>query len=79
MCGCVRSPCPLPKSHPSFCRVEVGGQCPSSSEGLEGSWSLSLEKVCAEAQRHGKYAGVWEGWLGEPVIEMRPQGWAAEA
>lgn len=32
-------------------------------QGLEGSWTLFLEKVCAKAQRHENYLGV----LGELV------------
>lgn len=42
-------------------------------EGLEGSCTLSLEKVCAKAQRHENYLGVWESWLACVL-----HGWVAE-
>lgn len=48
------------------------------SEVLEGSWSLSLEKVCTKAQRHENYSGVWESWLRGVCQDMREHGWAAE-
>lgn len=72
MCGCAVNPGATPSlllnSAVLRLMVREGFQ-----KGLEGSWTLSLEKVCAKAQRHENYLGVWESWLACVL-----QGWGAE-